>query len=77
MLVAEMRLATFMEARRLSDEEMARRVGCSAGAIYRLKMQYFRPSLERAYRIEQVTKGHVGLADWQYPVRYQRSKASA
>lgn len=68
-----MRLADYMTERDLSDAEMARLVGCSEDTIRRLRGGYFRPSLARAYCIEQITKGRVGLADWQYPVKYQRS----
>lgn len=65
-----MRLSDYMAKRGLSDAAMAQRVGCSVATIFRLRLGHGRPSLERAYRIEQVTQGAVGLADWQYPVRY-------
>jgi hypothetical protein len=54
---------------------MAELVGCPEPSLRRLRCGYSRPSLERAYRIEQVTRGEVGLADWQYPVRYPRGEA--
>jgi transcriptional regulator with XRE-family HTH domain len=70
-----MRLQEFMASRCLTDPEMAELVGCPVATLRRLRCGYSRPSLERAFRIEQVTKGEVGLADWQYPFRYKRSKS--
>jgi transcriptional regulator with XRE-family HTH domain len=69
-----MRLQEFMASRCLTDAEMAELVGCPVESLRRLRGGYSRPSLERAYRIEQVTRGEVGLADWQYPFRYPRRK---
>ena len=65
-----MRLQEYMETRYLNDAEMAELVGCPVATLRRLRCGYSRPSLERAFRIEQVTRGEVGLADWQYPFRY-------
>jgi transcriptional regulator with XRE-family HTH domain len=74
-----MRLAEFMESRQLTDLELSQRVGCPEVAIRRLRCGYVRPSLERAFAIEQVSQGEVSLADWQYPVRYKphRPKSNA
>jgi transcriptional regulator with XRE-family HTH domain len=71
----QMRLQEYMDSRCLSDPEMAELIGCPEPSLRRLRCGYSRPSLERAYRIEQVTRGEVGLADWQYPVRYPRGEA--
>jgi hypothetical protein len=56
---------------------MAELVGCSREVVRWLRCEYSRPSLERAFRIEQVTRGEVGLADWQYPARYKQPPARA
>jgi transcriptional regulator with XRE-family HTH domain len=69
-----MRLQEYMDSRYLNEAEMAELVGCSRETLRRLRCGYSRPSLERAFRIEQVTRGEVGLADWQYPVRYPRAE---
>jgi hypothetical protein len=71
-----MRLADFMQKNSLNDAAMAELVGngCSESSIRKLRLEHARPSLKRAWRIEQVTDGKVGLSDWQYlPRRYQRS----
>jgi transcriptional regulator with XRE-family HTH domain len=70
-----MRLQEYMDSRCLTETEMAELVGCPVPTLRRLRCGYSRPSLERAYRIEQVTRGEVGLADWQYPFRYPRSRS--
>lgn len=71
-----MHLADWMKKVGLDDAAVAHLVGngCSESAVRKLRLQHARPSLKRAWRIEQVTEGEVGLSDWQYPPRrYQRS----
>jgi hypothetical protein len=51
---------------------MAELVGCPVTSLRHLRCEYSRPTLERAFRIEQVTRGEVGLADWQYRPRYRQ-----
>jgi hypothetical protein len=65
-----MTLKEYLEARNLSDAEMARRVGngCTARAIKSYRYFYRIPRPERMHDIERATNGAVKLKDWMEEV---------
>lgn len=59
-----MHLADYMKVNRLSDQEMALRIGCSRPTVSRLRRKLLRPEWATILKIEAETGGAVTANDF-------------
>lgn len=59
-----MNLKSYMEARGICDEQLAKRLGVSVGAIRKWKYGERIPRANELVALARITKGKVGLLDF-------------
>lgn len=58
------KLATYLDARNISQREFSRLLEVDPSIVSRLVRGQMRPSLDLAVRIEKLTKGHIRPSYW-------------
>ncbi len=59
-----MHLSDYMALRKLTDTEIADKLGINRTTIVKLRRRQSDPSMKLARRLQRLTRGAVTLADW-------------